>query len=146
VEEQVEEPASPAEDPISSAVVHSPLATSLRQALGGELPSATTAGATVGVLVATLLALARASQVRKRHDHPDQQDEALAQMAEDRWECDWRMLVVQFDAHCSRRFRSFSAGRLLSVEQCGQLAICDAHARYNDFGLIALPLLYIFPG
>ena len=36
--------------------------------------------------------------------------------------------------------------RTLGMEQCGHMAICDAHARYRDYGIIALPLILLFPG
>ena len=39
-----------------------------------------------------------------------------------------------------------SLARQLGLEQCGHMAICDAHARYRDYGLIALPLILLFPG
>ncbi|TRY77852.1 hypothetical protein TCAL_06145 [Tigriopus californicus] len=43
--------------------------------------------------------------------------------------------------------RSFSSmARSWGLEECGQLAICDAHARYDDYGVIALPLVLMFPG
>merc|ERR1739838_772365 len=35
--------------------------------------------------------------------------------------------------------------RTLGMEQCGHMAICDAHARYRDYGIIALPLILLFP-
>eukprot|EP00095_Tigriopus_kingsejongensis_P011749 maker-scaffold833_size90787-snap-gene-0.12 protein:Tk11749 transcript:maker-scaffold833_size90787-snap-gene-0.12-mRNA-1 annotation:"putative uncharacterized protein" len=43
--------------------------------------------------------------------------------------------------------RSFgSMARAWGLEECGQLAICDAHARYDDYGVLALPLVLMFPG
>merc|ERR1712050_95731 len=36
--------------------------------------------------------------------------------------------------------------RTLGMEHCGHMAICDAHARYRDYGIIALPLILLFPG
>lgn len=43
--------------------------------------------------------------------------------------------------------RSFSSmARSWGLEECGQLAVCDAHARYDDYGVIALPLVLMFPG
>lgn len=33
-----------------------------------------------------------------------------------------------------------------STESCWQLAICDAHARYDDYGLVALPITIFYSG
>ena len=41
---------------------------------------------------------------------------------------------------------TFNLARQIGMEQCGQMAICDAHARYSDYGLLALPLILLFPG
>ena len=32
------------------------------------------------------------------------------------------------------------------MDECGQAAICEAHANNRDYGLIALPILFFFPG
>lgn len=32
------------------------------------------------------------------------------------------------------------------MDQCGQMAVCEAHARYDNYGLVALPLTLFFPG
>ena len=34
----------------------------------------------------------------------------------------------------------------LSFDECWELAICDSHARYDDYGLMALPVVLFFPG
>ena len=39
-----------------------------------------------------------------------------------------------------------SVGRMLGIEDCGQMAICDAHARTGEYGILALPLVLLFPG
>ena len=39
-----------------------------------------------------------------------------------------------------------SLARQFSMEECGEMAICTAHANYRDYGLMALPLILIFPG
>ena len=41
---------------------------------------------------------------------------------------------------------TYDLARQIGMEQCGQMAICDAHARYSDYGLLALPLILLFPG
>ena len=56
-----------------------------------------------------------------------------------------------FAAHNGRQFdRVFesanSLAKSIGMEECGQMAICDAHARYSDYGLLALPLVLLFPG
>ena len=56
-----------------------------------------------------------------------------------------------FSAHTGRSFeRVFesanSLAKSIGMEECGQMAICDAHARYSDYGLLALPLVLLFPG
>ena len=32
------------------------------------------------------------------------------------------------------------------MDQCGEMAVCDAHARYNEYGILALPIVMFFPG
>lgn len=39
-----------------------------------------------------------------------------------------------------------SWSRAVSMDECGQAAICEAHANNRDYGLIALPILFFFPG
>lgn len=39
-----------------------------------------------------------------------------------------------------------SWSRAFGMEECGQMAICDAHANYRDYGILALPILLLFPG
>ena len=39
-----------------------------------------------------------------------------------------------------------SFARAVGMEQCGHMAICDAHARRADYGILALPLVLLFPG
>lgn len=39
-----------------------------------------------------------------------------------------------------------SIWRSMGMDECGKVAICDAHARTKDYGLVALPILYLFPG
>lgn len=39
-----------------------------------------------------------------------------------------------------------SFARQIGMEECGQMAICDAHARYRDYGVLALPIILLFPG
>ena len=60
-----------------------------------------------------------------------------------------QMYVIFFsDYTSSRSFTEVAASfaRTLGMEQCGHMAICDAHARYRDYGIIALPLILLFPG
>ena len=39
-----------------------------------------------------------------------------------------------------------SWSRAIGMNECGQAAICEAHANNRDYGLIALPILFFFPG
>jgi len=39
-----------------------------------------------------------------------------------------------------------SWSRAIGMNECGQAAICEAHANNRDYGLIALPILFLFPG
>merc|ERR1711997_864210 len=39
-----------------------------------------------------------------------------------------------------------SRSRAIGMNECGQAAICEAHANNRDYGLIALPILFFFPG
>ena len=39
-----------------------------------------------------------------------------------------------------------SLARAVGMSECGQMAICDAHYRTSDYGILALPLLFFFPG
>jgi hypothetical protein len=39
-----------------------------------------------------------------------------------------------------------SFSRAFGLEDCGQMAICDAHANYRDYGILALPIILLFPG
>ena len=60
------------------------------------------------------------------------------------------IIYLLFSDHTTEA-RSFtevasSFARTLGMEQCGHMAICDAHARYRDYGIIALPLILLFPG
>ena len=32
------------------------------------------------------------------------------------------------------------------LDGCWKMAICDSHARYDDYGIIALPLVMLYPG
>ena len=65
------------------------------------------------------------------------------------WRCQNNFTI--FSAHNGRSFeRVFesanSLAKSIGMEECGQMAICDAHARYSDYGLLALPLVLLFPG
>ncbi len=39
-----------------------------------------------------------------------------------------------------------SWSRAIGLDECGQMAICDAHANYRDYGILALPIVLFFPG
>jgi len=39
-----------------------------------------------------------------------------------------------------------SWGRAIGMSQCGEMAICDAHANFRSYGLVALPVILFFPG
>lgn len=39
-----------------------------------------------------------------------------------------------------------SWSRAIGMNECGQAAICEAHANNRDYGLLALPILFLFPG
>jgi len=39
-----------------------------------------------------------------------------------------------------------SWSRAIGMNECGQAAICEAHANNRDYGLLALPILFFFPG
>ena len=39
-----------------------------------------------------------------------------------------------------------SWSRAVGMNECGQAAICEAHANNRDYGLLALPILFFFPG
>ena len=39
-----------------------------------------------------------------------------------------------------------SWSRAIGMNECGEAAICEAHANNRDYGLIALPILFLFPG
>lgn len=32
------------------------------------------------------------------------------------------------------------------LDECWEMAICDAHARYDDYGVLAMPVVLFFPG
>ena len=39
-----------------------------------------------------------------------------------------------------------SWSRAMGMNQCGEMAICDAHANFRSYGLVALPVILMFPG
>ena len=39
-----------------------------------------------------------------------------------------------------------SWGRALGLNQCAEMAICDAHANFRSYGIVALPVILLFPG
>ena len=52
-----------------------------------------------------------------------------------------RAALIDFDMGSPRFFP-----KGWGMDQCGEMAICDAHARYNDYGIFALPIIMFFPG
>ena len=57
-------------------------------------------------------------------------------------------IVLHSCRHQRYRRSSFlwETAREWGMDQCGQMAVCEAHARYDNYGFVALPLTLFFPG